>query len=180
MRERESSRHGRERAFHRTTQRNENHPVTRTSYRSSGSFEDIKARLEETTILDDERKERNVHADAPVGVDGRREIREAIEIHEGGTCQLVPGDTTLMDVQAGGGLELYQPESIANGAANTCIGLRNGKACVFPITYLGQTFNGCTLFDDVNFWCSPVADYIAGTFMYEHCPFSCPINNPCC
>ncbi|CAG0902183.1 unnamed protein product [Darwinula stevensoni] len=33
----------------------------------------------------------------------------------GGTCQLVPGDGTVMDVRDGGGLELYQPEAMAKG-----------------------------------------------------------------
>ena len=36
----------------------------------------------------------------------------------GGTCQLVPSDNTIMDVQAGGGLELYQPEPMAKGETN--------------------------------------------------------------
>ncbi|CAG0902184.1 unnamed protein product [Darwinula stevensoni] len=240
MRDRASSRRGRERAFHRTTQRNEDRPVTQTSYHSSGSFEDIKGKLEILRSVEPDHTHIGDHGSKrpqswtmngrsgmfmlmllSVSMEGGESVRQyeftkvdngglvfatlnliqtkartrkecalkcisknnCVAFHwlpSGGTCQLVPDDNTTMNVQAGGGLELYQPEPMAKGAANTCIGLRNGKACVFPFTYLGQTFNGCTLLDDVKFWCSPVADYIAGSFMYEYCPFSCPINNPCC
>ncbi|CAG0898673.1 unnamed protein product [Darwinula stevensoni] len=98
----------------------------------------------------------------------------------GGTCQLVPGGNTTMDVQDGGGLELYQQETIAMGKNNTCIGLRFGHACVFPFTYQGVTYNGCTKAASTQFWCSPVPNYITGSDVYELCPFSCPINDPCC
>ena len=57
-----------------------------------------------------------------------------------------------------------------------------GLACVFPFTYAGQTFTGCTKVgaDDDTYWCSTLTDadgnHVGGQGNWGHCDSSCPIH----
>lgn len=68
--------------------------------------------------------------------------------------------------------------SVSEFVPRTCGGTANGSACVFPFTYEGMVYNGCTTFDATDLWCATQSGDVGAHDQWGFCQCA-EVNSTC-